>query len=105
MIVMLTEDKIHKLKELLIFCMDNAHFLRIRVIARLTGHLVSSLPAVKYGTLGTWKWIRIKLMLLNAPREILMHTWLSQGRVSVKCNGGYATLMGALIQFAIPKLM
>ena len=40
MIVMLTEDKIHKLKDLLIFPMDNAHSLRIRDIARLIGHLV-----------------------------------------------------------------
>lgn len=40
MIVMLTEDKIHKLKDLPIFSMDNAHSLRIRNIARLTGHLV-----------------------------------------------------------------
>ena len=40
MIVMLTEDKIHKLKDLLIFLMDNAHSLRIRDIARLIGHLV-----------------------------------------------------------------
>ena len=51
MIVMLTEDKIHKLKHLLTFSMDNAHSLRIRDIARLIGHLVWSLPAVKYGTL------------------------------------------------------
>ena len=40
MIVMPTEDKIHKLKDLLIFPMDNAHSLRIRDIARLIGHLV-----------------------------------------------------------------
>ena len=46
MIVMLTEDKIHKLKDLLTFTIH-----RIRDIARLIGHLVSSLPAVKYGTL------------------------------------------------------
>ena len=51
MIVMLTEDTIRKLKDLLTFAMDNAHFLRIRDVARLIGHLVSSLPAVKYVTL------------------------------------------------------
>lgn len=51
MIVMLTEDNVHKLKDLLIFSMNNANSLRIRDSARLIGHLVSSLPAVKYGTL------------------------------------------------------
>ena len=39
MIVLLTEDKIHKLKDLLIFSMDNAHSLKIRDIAQLIGHL------------------------------------------------------------------
>ena len=40
MIVMFTEDKIHKLRDLLIFSTDNAHSLRIRDIAWLIGHLV-----------------------------------------------------------------
>ena len=51
MIVTLTEDKIHKIKELLTFTLHNASSLRIREIARLIGYLVSSLPAVKYGAL------------------------------------------------------
>ena len=105
MIVMLTEDKIHKLKDLLIFPMDNAHSLRIRDIARLIGHLVwvYQLSNMAHSNKGTWKWIA--LMLSHVPREIFMHTWLPQRKVSLKCNGGYATYMGALIPFAIPKLM
>ena len=51
MILTLTEDKIHKIKELLTFTLHNASSLRIREIARLIGYLVSSLPAVKYGAL------------------------------------------------------
>ena len=51
MIVTLTEDKIHNIKELLTFTLHNASSLRIREIARLIGYLVSSLPAVKYGAL------------------------------------------------------
>ena len=89
---MLTEDKIHKLKHLLTFSMDNAHSLRIRDIARLIGHLVSSLPELSnmaHSVTGTWKWI--KLMFSNAPRDMLLHTWLSQRKVFLKCNGGYAT--------------
>ena len=51
MIVTLTKDKIHKIKELLTFTLHNASSLRIREIARLIGYLVSSLPAVKCGEL------------------------------------------------------
>lgn len=38
MIVTLTEDKMNKLKGLLIFSMDNVHSLRIRDIVRLIDH-------------------------------------------------------------------
>ena len=72
--------------------MDGSHSLKIRDIARLIGHLVSSLPELSnmaHSITGTWKWI--KLTLSNAPREMLLHTWLSQRKVSLKCNGGYAT--------------
>lgn len=51
MIVTVTDNKIHKIKELLTFRIHNAILVRIREVARLIGYLVSSLPAVKYGAL------------------------------------------------------
>ena len=51
MIVRLTEDKIRKTKEVLLSAISNSHSVKIRDIARIIGHLISSFTGVKYGTL------------------------------------------------------
>jgi len=51
MIVRLTEDKIFKIKGILQCTIHNSHSVKIRDIARIVGYMVSSLPAVRYGTL------------------------------------------------------
>jgi hypothetical protein len=50
-IVRLTEAKIQKIKEILIYTLNNACIIRIRDVARSIGYMISSLPAVKYGAL------------------------------------------------------
>ena len=51
MTVTLTETKMQKLRDLLIYTLDNTCYIKIRSIARIIGHMISSLPAVRYEAL------------------------------------------------------
>ena len=64
-----------------------------------------SLPAVKYGTLEQRYLEMDSINALSCSKgNFDAHMATSEKGVS-ECNGGYATYMGALIPFAIPKLM
>ena len=49
--VSLTQEKITKIKTHLRFLLENLFSVTIRGVAKVIGHLISSLPGVKYGTL------------------------------------------------------
>ena len=51
MIVRLTEDKIRKIKEVLLSVVHNSHSVKIRDIARIIGYPISSFPGMKFGAL------------------------------------------------------
>ena len=51
MTVSLTQDKITKIKTLLSSLLENSFRVKIREVAKVIGHLLSSLPGVKYGAL------------------------------------------------------
>lgn len=51
MIVRLTEDKIRKIKEVLLSAIHNSHSVKIRDISRIIGYLISSFPGVTFGAL------------------------------------------------------
>ena len=51
MTVSLTQDKITKIKTLLSSLLENSFCVKIREVAKVIGHLISSLPGVKYGAL------------------------------------------------------
>ena len=51
MIVRLTEDKIRKIKEVLLSAIHNSHSVKIRDLARIIGYLISSFPGVKFAAL------------------------------------------------------
>ena len=51
MTVSLTQDKITKIKTLLSSLLENSCCVKIRELAKVIGHLISSLPGVKYGAL------------------------------------------------------
>ena len=51
MIVRLTEDKIRKIKEVLLSVVHNSHSVKIGEIARIIGYPISSFPGVKFGAL------------------------------------------------------
>jgi len=51
MTVSLTQDKIAKIKRLLSCFLGNSFCVKIRDVAKVIGHLISSLPGVKYGAL------------------------------------------------------
>ena len=51
MTVRLTSDKITKIKTLLSCLLQHPYFVKIRDVAKVIGHLISSLPRVKYGAL------------------------------------------------------
>ena len=51
MTVRLTEDKITKIKTHLSCLFENPFSVKIRYVAKVIGHLISSLPGVKYGAL------------------------------------------------------
>ena len=51
MTVSLTQDKIAKIKRLLSCLLENSFCVKIRDVAKVISHLISSLPGVKYGAL------------------------------------------------------
>ena len=63
--------------------MDSSHSLKVRNIARLIGFLVSSLPAVKYGTLN-YRYLEIdKINALKCSKgNVVVHMVISEKGVS-----------------------
>ena len=51
MTVSITQDKITKIKGLLSSLLENSFWVKIRDVAKVIGHLISSLKGVKYGAL------------------------------------------------------
>ena len=51
MTVRLTQDKITKIKTHLSCLLENSFSVKIGDVAKVIGHLISSLPGVKYGAL------------------------------------------------------
>ena len=84
--------------------MDSSHSLKIRNIARLIGHLVSSLPAVKYGTLYCRYLEMDKINALRCSKgNVVAHVIISEKGVS-EMQWWLCNLDGSFIPIRYPQV-